>query len=62
MIRCSLNDAKWIHESAVFDCNYIFVSPSSVEDFTNRIIRESHGEETKQSLEIIKHSMLKDME
>jgi hypothetical protein len=62
MIRCTLHDAKYIHSQEVFDCNYIFVAPSSVQDFANRIIRECYGEETKLSLEVLKRNMLRDVD
>lgn len=53
MIECeSLNQAQWIHDQNIINCNYIYVQPPSVEELSNRIIRNRPGLETKESLNL----------
>ena len=63
MIECeSLNQAQWIHDQNIIDCNYIYIQPPSVEELSNRIIRNRPGLETKESLNLKMSKAVSEME
>jgi guanylate kinase len=63
VIECAqLQKAKLTLDEHGLDCNVIYVQPCSIEELSNRVIRNRPGTETKDSLQNKMNFALKEME